>query len=813
MDTIRKDLQVAVRMLMKNPGFTFTAVLTLALGIAINATMFSLVSGFLLRRPPVKDPDRVAVVSAIDPTRDFHADTAAVSTPNFLAWRDANHAFADMAAADQYRTISFTMQHQSEVLRSAAVTPNYFSVLGVTPEIGRTFAADENQPGKEHVVILSHAVWARDFGSDPSILHRMIRLNREDYAVVGVMPASFHLLSFIPQVWTPLVLTSGQTAAARLDRSLLLFARFKADATLEQARAEMSTLARRAEESYPETDKGWGAAVRTLPDYMVYDFGFQSGLAVLMSTVGFVLMIACANVSGLLLAKAASRRKELAIRRALGAGRLRIIRQLLTEGLLIALVGGGTGLLLADWGVRYLRANLNFNESVSAVEVSLDSNVLIFVTVVSLACALLCALAPALNASRTDITTNLKDDSRSASPSRSHSLLRRVMVTGEIALALFLLVGTGLLIRGLFRIEHQNLGFEPDHLLTADVALDDARYKGASQQTAFVQNLLSRLQHVPGAEAVAATSDLPATDPAMVTLRIQGEPDLPANERHSTRDMVITPDFFRAAGVSLLRGRMFTETDDAHSPHVVLINQEFARRFFPDQEALGKQIRLDVSGAPAGWSQIIGVVANVKPFSESLRDDPEVYEAFLQRPISSFSLMLRTSADPASLTTSLRDTVAQMDAELPLVHVMTMPALIARQRYGNPIFMRLMSTFAVLALLLSAIGIYGLIAYSVGQRTHEIGIRMALGAKSQDVLRMILREGMKMTAIGGAIGLALAVPLPKVFGAILLNDLQRSEPWLYVVVPLAMTLVALLATYIPARRAARTDPMSALRQE
>src|SRR5579864_1342595 len=269
MDTLRKDLQVAVRMLTKNPGFTLTAVLTLALGIAINATMFSLVSAFLLRRPPVNDPDRVAVVSAIDPKGDFHADTAAVSIPNYLAWRDANHAFAEMAAADQYRTVSFTMQHQSEILRSAAVTPNYFSVLGVTPEIGRTFAPDENQPGKEHVVVLSHQVWARYFGSDLSVLHHTIRLNREDYAVVGVMPANFHLLSFIPQVWTPLVLKSDQTAAARLDRSLLLFARLKTDATLEQARAEMSTLARRAEESYPETDKGWGAAVRTLPDYMI----------------------------------------------------------------------------------------------------------------------------------------------------------------------------------------------------------------------------------------------------------------------------------------------------------------------------------------------------------------------------------------------------------------------------------------------------------------------------------------------------------------------------------------------------------------
>jgi putative ABC transport system permease protein len=812
MDTIRKDLQIAVRMLMKNPGFTLTAVLTLALGIAINATMFSLVSAFLLRRPPVHDPDRIAVVSAVDPARDFLADTSPVSIPNYLSWRDANHVFFDMAAADEYRTVNLTIRRQSEILRSAAVTPNYFSVLGVTPEIGRTFAADENQPGKEHVVILSHAVWARHFGSDPSVLHRSIRLNREDYSVVGVMPQNFHLLSFIPQVWTPLVLTPDQTAAARLDRSLLLFARFKPGATVEQARAEMSTLARRAEESFPDTDKGWGASARTLPDYMIYDFGIRNGLMVMMTAVGFVLLIACANVSGLLLARASVRRKELAIRRALGAGRLRIVRQLLTEGMLIACLGGGAGLLLANWGVRYLRANMNFNETISAVELRLDTSVLIFVTVISLACAVLCALAPALNASRTDITTNLKDESRSASAGRSQSRLRKTLVMGEIALALFLLIGTGLLIRGLYLIEHQNLGFEADHLLTAGLILDDAHYKDATKQAAFVRELVSRLRQIPGAESVAATSDLPSTGPATVTLSVQGEPDLPANQRHSTRDMVITPDFFRATGIPLLRGRTFTGMDDADSPHVVLINQEFARRFFAGQDPLGKQIRLDLSGASTVWSEIVGVAGNVKPFSESTRDDPEVYEPFLQRPVSSFSLMLRASADPVSVTNDLRETVARIDADLPLAHVMTMPAVIEQQRYGDPLFVRLMGAFALLALMLAAIGIYGLISYSVSQRTHEIGIRMALGARNQDVLRMILFEGVKMLAIGGAIGLALAVPLPKVLES-MFSDLRQPQPWIYLIVPVVMAGVTLLASYVPAHRAARTDPMSALRQE
>ncbi len=470
------------------------------------------------------------------------------------------------------------------------------------------------------------------------------------------------------------------------------------------------------------------------------------------------------------------------------------------------------GLLLADWGIRFVRANLTFNEAISAVPLRLDWNVLLFALGVSLVCALLCGLAPALNASRTDINTNLKDESRAASPSRSHSRLRSVMVTGEIALALFLLVGTGLLIRGISLIERQNLGFRPDHLLTASVTLDSARYKDARQQALFVRDVIPRLQHIPGAQAVAAASDLPATGPDSATLRIKGQPELPANQRLTALDVVVTIDYFRAAGIPLLRGRTFTEMDNPTAPRVVLVNQEFVHRHLHDQDALGQQIRLDSSGATLEWSEIVGVVGNVKSYSEDIRDDPEVYEPFLQRPVSSLSLMVLASSDPNSLAAALRNAVAQLDAELPLARVMSMPAVIEHQKAGNPFFTRVLGSFAVLALILAAIGIYGLIAYSVGQRTHEIGIRMALGAKSPDVLRMVLWEGMKMTAIGAAIGLAMALPLPKIFDAIFYG-LHLREPRLYFIVPLAILVVAMLATYIPARRATRVDPMAALHQE
>jgi putative ABC transport system permease protein len=819
LDILFQDLRYAVRGLLKSPGFTTAAVLTLALGIAVNATMFSMVSAFLLRRPPGPEPDRVAVVTSINPASGFLADANPVSAPNYLAWRGANDVFADMAAADEYRTVNLTSQSQPaaegrpEALPSAAVSPNYFTVLGVSPQLGRIFSDGEEQSGRNHVVILSHELWERRFASDTSLIGSPIRLNRENYTVIGVMPATFRLLGFTPQLWTPLVLTpADQTAAARKDRSLYLFARLKSGVTLEQARTELVTLARRAGEGFPETEKGWGAAVRTLPDFLVYGFGIRNALAILMTTVGFVLMIACANVAGLLLARSAGRRKELAVRIALGAGRLRIVRQLLTEGLVIAFLGGSTGLLLAYWGINFVGAYLTFNEAISAVPLSLDWNVLLFTLGVSLVCAALCGLAPALKGSRTDVNTSLKDEGRAASAGRSHSRLRTVLVTGEIALALFLLIGTGLLLRGIFLIEHQNLGFRADHLLTASVTLDSARYKDPSQQTLFARDLISRLQQIPGAEAVAIASDLPATGPATVTLQIKGQPALPANQRLTALVVLVSIDYFRAAGIALLHGRPFTETDNATAPRVAVVNQEFVHRHLQDQEPLGKQIRLDVSGGTLEWREIVGVVGNVKSYSEGTNDDPEVYEPFLQRPSSSFSLMVRATSDPNSLASALRDTVGQVDAELPLARVMSMPSVIERQKSGNVFFVRILGSFAILALILAAIGIYGLVAYSVGQRTHEIGIRMALGAKSPDVLRMILWDGTKMTAIGAAAGLVLALPLPKIFDA-MFYGLHLGEPRLYFIVPAAILAVAMLATYVPARRATRVDPISALRQD
>jgi predicted permease len=469
-------------------------------------------------------------------------------------------------------------------------------------------------------------------------------------------------------------------------------------------------------------------------------------------------------------------------------------------------------LLLAYWGVNFLRANVGFNDEMSAVPLRLDMNVLLFVLGVSMVSAVLCALAPAIRASRTDVNTSLKEENRAASASRSHNRLRTVLVTGEIALALFLLIGTGILIKGLVKIEHQDLGFQPQQMLTAGVTLDDARYKDPAKQAAFAREALRRLEQIPGSLGAAITSDLPATGPGSVSLRFEGREELPADQRAHALDFVVSSDYLRVAGIPLLRGRTFTDRDDAGAPRVVLVNAKFVERHMQGQEPLGKRIRIDAPGVESEWSEIVGVAGNVKSYAGSTRDEPEVYEVYWQRPVASMSFMLRADLDPSGFAAALCSAVAQVDQELPVSQLMSMPTLLERQNGGDRFFGRVLGGFAMLALLLSAIGIYGLVAYSVSQRAHEIGIRMALGAGKSQVLRMVLGEGLRMTAVGGAIGTAMALPLPKLFGAIFI-DMHVHEPAIYLVVPAAIVGVAMVATLIPARRATQVDPMAALRHE
>jgi putative ABC transport system permease protein len=813
METLTQDVRFAFRQLRKTPGFTVTAVLTLALGIAVNATMFSMVSAFLLPRLPGRDSQKIVVLSSVNPSQSFQPDTNPVSAPNYLTWRADRRVFAEMAAARDDITGSLSGKGQPQAIQYASVSPNYFDVFGAAPELGRTFVAGEDTPGRNHVIILSHGIWKRRYGADPTVVGRTVRLNREDYTVVGVMASDFRLLGFTPQLWTPLTLSAAdETPAARKDRSLYLFARLASGVTPRQASAEMAVMGLQAQQDFPEIEKRWGVAVRTLPDFLVYNLGIRNALSVIMTMVSFVLLIACANVAGLLLTRGAARQKELAIRMSLGASRVRIVWQLLTEGLVIALAGCGVGLLLTIVGIRLLRAGLTFNDAISSVPVNLDGHVLLFAVCVSLVSAILSSLAPALKVSHAHIEAGLKSESRTSSAGRAHGRLRAILVSGEIALALFLLIGSSLIIRGIYQLEHQKLGFRPDHLLTGGVTLDRARYGDASQQLHFVRDLMPRLQQIPGVESVAVTSDLPAAGGGSVPVRIQGEPALPNNEQRSALNVVVTQNYFHTADVPLLSGRTFSDADDGAAPRVVVVNQEFIRRFLGNHDALGKRIQVENDGAAPAWSEIVGVASDVKRSSEETRVDPEVYQPFLQRPVASFSIMLRTNIDANSLMPDLRQVVAGLDPELPLLRVMNMDGVIESHSNGNPVFTRILALFASLALILAAIGIYGLVAYSVGQRTHEIGIRLALGAKGSDIFWMILREGLKIASIGAAIGVAIAAPLPRLFDSIF-EGIHFGAPDLYWIVSAAVLMVAIFSIWVPARRAAQIDPLVTLRNE
>jgi putative ABC transport system permease protein len=801
-------------MLRKNPGFTFVAVLTLALGISANATIFSFVSAVLYSRPPVSDSERVLVVYGTSMTKLWGPNLNPVSAPNYFIWKKENKVFDDLAATDPYYSSSLTGQGEPERVSTTRATANYFPVLGVTPELGRTFVAGEDQSGHDHVVILNHELWERRFGSDRTLVGKTIRLNGEAYTVIGVMPPRFRLMSFLAQVWIPLVLDeSQQSAAARENRNLFLFARLKPGATLEQAQANITTLGTIAAQSFPQTENGWGAYTLALQEYLIRDFNAGPAFIILLSAVGFVLLIACANIAGLLIARAAGRGKEMAVRIAIGAGRLRVVRQLMTEAMLIALLGAAVGLAIALFGQRLLQTAMSFNDAVKLLELKLDWRVLCFTASISVFSALLFGLAPALKAWSVEVFSTLKNDSSTVSSGKKKSRMRNVLVAGEVALAVVLLTATGIMLKGFIEGLNRSLGFEPQHLLTAQITLPDSPYKEPAKQIQFYRDLISRLEAIPGAKSAAVSSVLPATGPENVAFRLQGQENLPAGERARARHFVVSSQYLEATEIALLAGRGFSESDDAKSPAVALVSEKFVERFFPRGDALGKQILIDSGDAAASqWREIVGIVRNVKSWPIQLSDDPEIYEPFQQHPLEEMAVIVRANGDANSLAPGLRKSVWAIDRDQPIGSIISMPEILANETAGERIMGTLMGTFGALALLLAGIGIYGLVAFTVGQRSREIGIRLAMGAEKKSILRLVLRDGMKLALIGLAIGMAGALPLPQAFGS-LLQDFRVSGGWLFVIVPALIGGVALLACFIPARRAARVDPMVSLRHE
>jgi predicted permease len=814
LEVLRQDLRFGARMLRKNLGFTLVAVLTLALGIAANATIFSFVNAVVYKRPPVHDPDRVLVVYGTSPKHNWGANLAPVSAPNYFTWKRDNRVFADLAAVERYVSVNLTGAEEPERVDVIRVTANYFPVVGVAPELGRAFTAEEDRPGHNHVALLDYRFWERKFGADPNIVGKTVRLNGEQHTIIGVLPKPFQMMSFHAQMWLPLVLEESQRGkAARETRTLFLVGRLNPSAGTAQAQADLSLLGAVAAQTFPEAENGWGAGCLTLREFGIEEFNADAAMVILLAAVGCVLLIACANIAGLLLARATGRGKEMAVRIAIGAGRMRVVRQLLTEALLIAALGAAAGTALAVAGTQLLHQALSFNEEIAMLDMGMDWRVLSFTTAIAMFSALLFGLAPALRALAVEVFPTLKNDSATASAGRKKSRGRSVLVAAEIALAVVLLSGSGLLIKAFVEELRQNLGFRPEQLLTAQITLPDSRYKEPAKQLAFYRQLAAKLAVAPGVVSVAITNNLPAAGAGFLSFVQKGQESLPLSDHARARYYVVSPRYFETIQGQVLAGRAFTETDDASSPPVALVSEKFVERFFPKGDALGEQILIESGDALGGrWREIVGIVRDVKSWPLNFGVDPEIYEPFAQHPSGEMAVVVRGIREPDALAPSLREAVASIDKDQPIAGIISMPNLLANEAAPDFIFGRIMAIFAALALLLSGIGICGLIAFTVGQRRQEIGIRIALGAEKRNIARIVLQDGLKLTSVGAGIGMLGAFALPRIFQAVF-YDFHVAGGWLFAAVPCVIGIIALLACYLPARRAARVDPIVALRYE
>ncbi len=810
MQTLLQDLKYGVRMLAKSPGFTIIAVLTLALGIGANTAIFSVINATLLARLPYSQPDRIVMVWEHHPSRGFSHNS--VSPGNFLHWQDANTVFDQMAAFVDIRA-DLTGTGEPEQIPGQAVTPNLFSLLGINAQLGRTFVAEEGHPGNDDVALLSHGLWQRRFGSAPDIVGKKIMLGGKSTVVVGVMPSGFQLLiqrgSFIgehAQFWSPIAFKPEDRTP--IGRYLMAVARLKQGVSLAQAQSQMDSISLDLAKQFPEIDSGWGIQLVGLRDQF---FGsIRPALLVLLGAVGFVLLIACANVANLLLGRAARRRRELAIRFTMGASRARIARQLLTETMILAVVGGLAGALLAFWGTDLLLA-LSPKGLIDAHALKLDFRVLAFLTALTILTGLLFGLLPALFATRTSPGDSLKEGERNFGVSVRGKRARNFFVIGEIGLALVLLTGSGLLVKSFLRLLNVGPGIDPHNLLTLKVDLPSTRYSKDPEVIAFFADLLRRIKALPGVESASASSSLPFTGIGSGTsFTIEGRPASPGTEL-STDVRVIDPDYFRTMRIPLQQGRLFTRKEAARESHVVIVSAALVQKYFSNQNPLGKKITIDMKDQNVP-SEIVGVVGDVKHHGLDSTPRPTIYWPHPELVYNSMTLVVRSKADPVPLTSSIRAIVQSLDPDLPISEVRTMDQWmsdsIAQARFNT----LLLGIFSAVALLLAVIGIYGVMSATVTERTHEIGIRMALGAMPRDIWRQTLAAGAIITLVGLSTGLSVSFVLTRLLAS-LLFDVRPRDPATFALVTAVLASVALLACYIPARRATRVDPIIALRHE
>jgi predicted permease len=812
-ETLLQDLRYGLRVLAKSPGFSAVAIITLGLGIAVNTTIFSFVSAVLLRKPPVRDPDHVMMLRSRNPGQVWAADRAPVSPPDFLDWKAQSTSYSGFAASN-FDELTLSGGSEPERVGGARVSANYFDVLGVAPTLGRTFVTGEDRAGHERVVLLSEGLWRRRFAGDPHMIGRNVKVNGEDFVLIGIIPSSFQLWSFPAKLWTPLVFTATQLSEeGRKARSLDVFARLKPGVSQSQARAELATIVARLASAHPESNKGWGANLMSLQEFIVEDANVLTATVFLMATVAFVLLIACANLANLLLARNSTRQREFTIRAALGAGRVRLARQLLSECLLLSLAGGVVGLLCTFWGAAALRAAINYNEFATGMAsgIHVDGRVLIFTLAVSVMSAMVFGFAPALRISRPDLNSGLKENSRSATGGRSRHRVQSFLVVAQLALSLILLVGAGLFAKNFIEELRATLGINPNRILTASVSLSGQAYKDPAQQAAFFQKVLHRLGSDSQVQSAAATSDLPLTFADTTHFVLEGRPPEDPANRPYVGHYFVSPNYFSTIQASLLQGRDFTPSDNDDSQPVSIVSRAFAEKYLPHQNPLGQHLKVGDSESTK-WAEIVGVVGDIKDFLGQKEEKPHIFEPFLAHPVGTMNLVVRTHSDPAVYVASMRAAVWEVDKDQAVNTVRTMDQVVKDSRAGDDLMTEMMCTFSGLALLMAAVGIYGLLAYLVEQRTHEIGIRMALGARGSEVLRLVFRNAMTMVLLGVGIGFVVSLALPSLFSASF-NDFHVRSFWVLALTPCAVILVSLAACYLPARRAARVDPIVALRYE
>ncbi|MGH9753106.1 MAG: ADOP family duplicated permease [Blastocatellia bacterium] len=808
LEELWQDLRYGARMLLKNPGFTLVAVIMLALGIGVNTAIFSVVYSVLLRPLPYHAPEKLLALYSMYP--QMKSFRSVVSGPDFVDWRAQNKVFDSMSA---YALGSYTLTGSDlpERFNGLRVSANFFQTLGVKPQIGRAFLLEEEEAGRNRVAVLSHGLWERRFGADPHLPGKTVSLNGENYTVVGVTPNDFR---FAPvEIYTPLTIAAADMSdMARGSHFLRVIARLKADITFEQAKADIENISRRIERQYPVTNTGKYGNVIPYQQDIVGDI--RPSLLVLLGAVSLVLLIACANVANLLLARAASRQREIAVRTALGAARWRIVRQLLSENIVLSLVGGGLGLLLAYWGADVLLRAVpsdiaDFTPGWK--QIGINPQVLSFTLLISFLTSIVFGLAPALQVSKPDLIDSLKESGKSSAGFKRQRA-RKVLVVAEIALALMLLVGAGLLIRSFQELQQVTLGFNPSQVFMADVSLGNLKYRETSHQINFFQQTLQRIEKSPGVISAATVNFPPFSGNPDRVFTIPGQPEPAPDAIPHANYRVISPQYFRTLEIPLLRGRVFTEQDAAGEPRVVIINEELARRYSPNEDPIGKQIKLGRYAEDNPLHTIVGVVGNIKHRGLDTEFEPEFYYPYPQTPIRFSSIVARTQGNPLSLTAAVRNAVLEVDKEQPLTRPRTMEMAISDSVTQRRLNMILLGIFGALALALASVGIYGVMSYTVTQRTREIGIRMALGARRLDVLKSVVGQGMLLAASGVGIGLLGAFLATRLMETLLFG-VEPTDPATFGVIALLLLGVAFFACLIPARRATKVDPVVALRFE